>query len=847
MTTGRIGRYTIVRPLGSGGMGEVYEGFDEQLRRPVAIKGLHHDRATVEQRERLLREALSAAALSHPAVAHVYEIVSQDGRDWLVMEHVSGASLAQHLVSGPFHPGEVARIGEAVASALADAHRHGIIHRDVKPENVMLTPDGHVKVLDFGLAKWTGMRAEGGDTLTRDGLVVGTTKAMSPEQALGKPLDHRSDIFSLGSLLYELACGKPAFRGETPMETMVKVSRVEFEPLASVAPALPGALAEVIERCMKLSPAKRYQSAQAVADALRPVSRGTALTLEAHVPAGLTGLARRVRRHWRAAAIAAPLVAALAGLAVVKGWFSSERPLVVAVLPVTATGGGETGLASAAVADAIAGQLTRVAGIAVIAGREVRSVAGADRSAKDIARELGADELVEATVTHVDPAGPTRVSLSRVDGETGRVSWSQQLDVGSADLLVLEDRISTALADGFAGFRVAAGGRPREVSEESLRDYLEVRSRMDGGRSSPTYAEERALLERAVRGSPRFLEAILALADLHRYFFTTTLRGQDRARAEELIAQARTIAPREPAVVLSEVEFLLAIGKSDEAAGLSRSLTRERPGDAKAWAAYGRALSGGAEHGAAEKALRRAIALQPSWANYYDLADVLRAEGDLPGARAALAELLERAPENAHGLSKLAEIALQAGEFAAAEPVLRTLIAVRGSGLDLSNLGTCLLYLGRADEAVPTFERASRESPDDLLIRASLGDALLWSGRRDEALEHYAAALIMAEAQAAEGEAIAYVQATRAVCLAHLGRGTEAVIAVTDALREAPDDSYTVFVAALVAAVAGDETAALAWTRKAVELHAPKAWFSGPEFAGLRGDPAFGAALGGRP
>jgi serine/threonine-protein kinase len=843
MASARIGRYAIVRPLGSGGMGEVYEGFDEQLQRPVAIKGLHHDQARPEQRERLRREALSAAALSHPAIAHVYEIVSQDGRDWLVMEHVAGSSLAQHLAAGPFHPGEVARVGEAIASALADAHRHGIIHRDIKPENVMLTPEGHIKVLDFGLAKWTGPRADSRESLTRDGLVVGTTKAMSPEQALGKPVDHRSDIFSLGSLLYELAAGRPAFRGETPMETMVKVSRVEFESLATAAPGLPGALTETIERCMKLRPEKRFQSAQAVADALRPLVHGTALTVEAHLPSALTGLARRVRRHWRAAAVAAPLVAAAAGIAVVRGWFSAERPLVVAVLPVAATGSGAQGIASAAVTDAITVQLARVAGIAVISGREVRAVARADRSVTDIARELGADELVESAMTQTDASGPARVSLSRVDGHTGRVAWSQQLEVGSADLLVLEDRISTALADGFSGFRLASGGRPREASEESLRDYLEVRSRMDSGRSSATYDEERALLERAIRGSPRFLEAILDLANLHRYFHSTTLRAQDRARAEELLSRARSIAPGEPAVVLAQVELLLAIGKPGEAVALADGLVLDRPGDAVAWASYGEALSSAGRHRDAERAMLRAVALQPSWANYYDLADVLRVAGDLEGARSALARLLERAPANAHGLSKLAEIGLQEGNFAAAEPVLRKLVGIRNSGLDLSNLGTCLLYLGRADEAVATFEAASRRSPDDLFIRANLGDALLWSGRPEDALPHYAAALVMADAQAAGGEAGPGVQAIRAVCLVHLGRGTEAVIAATDALRDAPEDAYTVFVAALVAAVSGDENAALAWTRKAAELHAPVAWFSGPEFAALRGDPAFAAAL----
>jgi serine/threonine protein kinase len=269
MAPERIGRYRIVRRLGSGGTAEVYEALDEELGRRVALKGLVAERDGSSRRERLRREALSVQALSHPAVAQVYETFDDGERLWVVMEHIPGRSLAEIVARGPLPPVEVARIGAEVADALAAAHRAGIIHRDVKAENVMVTPEGAVKVVDFGFAKWQRPIEPNPAKLTEDGLVVGTARAMSPEQATGRELDHRSDIFSLGSLLYELASGHSPFRTATPLDTMYRVARGEFAPLRRAAPAFPRALAGIVEKCMRPHPDDRYADAGEVATDLR--------------------------------------------------------------------------------------------------------------------------------------------------------------------------------------------------------------------------------------------------------------------------------------------------------------------------------------------------------------------------------------------------------------------------------------------------------------------------------------------------------------------------------------------------------------------------------------------------
>ncbi|MGE5236546.1 MAG: protein kinase domain-containing protein [Acidobacteriota bacterium] len=842
-----VGRFRIVRPIGSGGMGAVYEGFDDQLRRRVAIKGLLAQHATPERRERLRREALAVAALSHPSIAHVYEIASDGDEDFVVMEFVEGRSLAEALTAGPLQPGEAARIGGEIALALAEAHRHGIIHRDIKPENVMLTPSGHVKVLDFGLAKRTGAGACGDDSLTSDGVVVGTSKAMSPEQALGRPLDHRSDIFSLGSLLYETVVGTPAFSGTTPMETMVMVSRAEHQPVGRIAPTVPAELCEIIERCLARRREERFQSAAEVAAALLPLSQRSALTRTLPAAGHLTALVRAARRHWHGLAAGAVVTAALVAGATWFGWLASPPLLTVGVLPVaTQSASVSTGLASQAVLDAITTRLAHLDGIAMVSGRDVAAVATPDRRSVEIATDLGVKELVQASMTQSKPGSPARISLARIDGATGRVTWSRELEVGTDDLLLLEDRITTALEDAYRGFRTSGTAATREINAEALKSYLEAVARLDGGGVSRGLEEERALLTRAIAAAPRFVDALLALVRIERYLYTTSHDAIHRSRCEELLERARELAPHDPRVAIAEVRFLTSIGAHERAVGAAKALTRERPGDPAAWDVLGIALGDAGRHDEAKRALRRAISLQPWQIYYFDLAKERLDAGDAAAARDALQVVLKRSPQDVFALSKLGQIELQVGNYAGAEPIYRRLVEEFGSGIDLANLGTALFYQHKMKDAISVYQRATAADPEDPISRCNLGDAYLWSGDERAARQHYAQALAMCDRLLGAGQDDPTITETRAICLAHLGRGPEAILAAGAVLREQPDDPYALFVAALVASVAGDESSALAWTGRALERGAVPVWFSGPEFAAMRGKPAFAALFAGR-
>jgi Tol biopolymer transport system component len=321
----RLGPYEILAPLGAGGMGEVYRARDTRLGREVAIKVLPAALATDPERlKRFEREARSASSLNHPNIVTIYDIGVSDSVSYIAMELVSGEPLRSRLLVGALPVRRLLQIGAQIAEGLAKAHAAGIVHRDLKPENVMVTEDGLVKILDFGLAKLTQPDTSGGGRTqaptmsgaTEEGVVLGTVSYMSPEQATGAAVDYRSDQFSFGSILYEMATGRRAFvRGSAP-ETMTAIIREEPEPIAAIDPKVPAPVRWIIERCLAKEPRNRYTSTDDLAKELAKVrdhlSEATsAVELPSELPTPVRG-----RRQWIPAAIGAGILLALG----VVGW-----------------------------------------------------------------------------------------------------------------------------------------------------------------------------------------------------------------------------------------------------------------------------------------------------------------------------------------------------------------------------------------------------------------------------------------------------------------------------------------------------------------------------------------------
>jgi serine/threonine protein kinase len=270
MTEPTLGQYRLISPLGAGGMGEVWRAEDTRLLREVAIKILaDHIANDPEWKARFLREARTIAQLNHPNIATIYGIEQEGEKVFIAMELIEGESLNSLMMRGRLEPREAVRIVRQVSEALEEAHGKGIVHRDIKPDNVIVSKRGVAKVLDFGIAKQIGPAAsKNTPALTQGGMIVGTPYYMSPEQALGKPLDHRSDIFSLGVVFYEMLAGHRPFLGDTMTETMMHIIMTEPPLIGAIVPSVPRGLREIIARMLQKHPDRRFGSAGELIEAL---------------------------------------------------------------------------------------------------------------------------------------------------------------------------------------------------------------------------------------------------------------------------------------------------------------------------------------------------------------------------------------------------------------------------------------------------------------------------------------------------------------------------------------------------------------------------------------------------
>jgi len=298
MVSQKILHYQLVEKIGAGGMGEIYKAQDSRLNRLVAVKILSPGLSTdPERRRRFFQEAQAASALNHPNIITLYDIMSEGDLQCIVMEYIAGKTLRDLIPAGGLPPAQALQYGTQIASALTAAHSAGIIHRDLKPSNIMVTTTGLVKVLDFGLAKWvdTGLSGQSGEqstveaALTREGSIIGTVSYMSPEQAEGKHVDARSDIFSFGDVLYEMVTGKRAFEGRSGISTLSSILRDDVRPIHEAAPEVPPLLEQIILRCLPKDPAARWQSMKEIEGALITLQRQLDPANGQYVAAGHNG------------------------------------------------------------------------------------------------------------------------------------------------------------------------------------------------------------------------------------------------------------------------------------------------------------------------------------------------------------------------------------------------------------------------------------------------------------------------------------------------------------------------------------------------------------------------------
>ena len=576
----RMGSYEVLAPLGTGGMGEVYRARDRKLDREVAIKvlpaGLSQDKEALARFE---REAKVVAALTHPNILAIHDFGTHEGVAYAVMELLEGQTLRGRLANGPLSQNQAVDFALQILRGLSAAHEKGIVHRDLKPENVMLTKDGGVKILDFGLAKRVEAVAPGQETgaltlsgHTEPGTVMGTLGYMSPEQLKGHRVDHRSDIFSFGAVFYEMLSGTMAFSRPTASETIVAILTEEPPELAPSGGATP-ALDRISRHCLEKDPENRFQSARDIAFALSEASSPTGATARPLPP-----LAARRRRIFLATAVL--VVLAVAGVSFLRrftpGWSAAASVKRVAVLPFENLGSPEDDYFADGIADAVRGKLTSLPGLEVIARGSSIPYKKTTKTPKQIAQELDAPYLLTATVRWQKGGGTSRVQVSpelvQVKASGAPASrWQEPFDAALTDVFQVQSDIATRVAREL-GVALGAGEEKRigEKPTQNLAAYDAFlkgeEARSSNGRKALGFYEQAVALDPGFALAWARVSAISA--DL---FWFSTPMPELAERAREAADKAVALAPDRP-------EGYLALGNYQEyvAVDLERAIEQYR-------------------------------------------------------------------------------------------------------------------------------------------------------------------------------------------------------------------------------------------------------------------------------
>jgi serine/threonine protein kinase len=455
-----LGHYEILDRLGAGGMGEVYRAEDTRLQRQVALKILPPEMAKSQERlVRFQREAQTLAALDHPNIVHIYSVERGEDVHFLTMQLIQGKRLSDLTPEEGMPLEQILEIAIPLADALRAAHEKGITHRDLKPENVMIDLEGRVKILDFGLAKLrlpdpgpeaSQLRTE---AMTQEGMVLGTVPYMSPEQVQGEPVDHRTDIFSLGIVLYEMASGLRPFRGANSASLMSSILRDQPAPVSDVKAGLPEELGRILSRCLEKNPERRFQSARSLRDELKELELQTAsgqlASERVEVPSAST--ARDLPKpRWLALALAALFVAVLVGL---QWWRSGppspepETPQItsLAVLPLrNLSGDAEQDYFADGMTEALILDLSKIGALKVISRTSIMRFKETDRSVAVIARELGVDAVVEGSVLR--EGSRVGITAQLIEASSDRTLWAERYQRDLTSILSLQAEVARAIA-----------------------------------------------------------------------------------------------------------------------------------------------------------------------------------------------------------------------------------------------------------------------------------------------------------------------------------------------------------------------------------------------------------------
>lgn len=850
-----VSRYEILARVGAGGMGEIYRALDHGIGREVALKILpDRFRGEPGRLNRFEQEVRSVGAIDHPNILAVHDAGVHDNRPYLVSELLEGADLEQRMKAGDVTVRRALEIAVETAEGLAAAHARGIIHRDVKPANLFITGDGHVKILDFGIAKL--MSTTGTDlgssvptavTATQDGAMIGTPAYMSPEQLRGDTLDHRTDIFSFGVVLYEMLAGHRPFSADNAVQLAMAIQSSDPPSITATVGFLPPAVQGVVRRCLAKRPEERFSSAHDIALTLRAI-------LDAPSESAAKPVTRPFRRRSRRLLPTAVVVAAIVALGV---WLVAPLMLPpplpanlrVAVLPFFADTPSNEPLAAGfteLVTDAVELLEAQESGRLWHVPRVAAGFWGADDLADQAALFGVTLGLRGALASRPEEL---RLDLELVEAETGRVLRRLVLDHDPLDLPALQreplERLAAALDLALAqATRKRLDARTTNVVA-AFEPYLRGVGLLYGSDSPLDWERAAALLATSTERDPFFVPAAIARADagLRRLDPKASPGGLGDARRWAL--RAVELAPDDPDshLALARVERAAGDGRAERAA-IERAVELE-PDRAASHRRLAACLERLGDGDAALAAYERAIFLQPDyWEPYWMVATLHALRGNFHTAANRYRTAAEVAPDNhwnANGAgAALYELERRDGARAAFERS----VALEATHVALSNLGTLEFEDGRFGAAAGYFERALELEPDDRGVWASLGTALHFGGRPAAGVEAFRRAVELGEAELFDAPEEPEVLAQVAGSLGMLGvteRGLEL------ARRAARQEGMSAVVMGQLAEAfedLGEREAALEWILKAFDGGLKPVWVERrPSLQALRTDARYQDAL----
>jgi serine/threonine protein kinase/TolB-like protein/Flp pilus assembly protein TadD len=768
-----IGWYRIESQIGEGGMGVVYRAADTKLNRPVAIKFLSDELADAAARRRFQREAKTASSLNHPHIVTVYDVGEIDGRQYIVTEYIDGGTLREWSKE-PRTCRQIVELLIGVADGLAVAHEARILHRDVKPGNILITKSGYAKLADFGLAKL--IEAEEADitqTLTarrtRVGAIVGTIPYMSPEQALGRPTDARSDIFSFGVVLYEMLAGCRPFAGATDAEIL--------QGIIHGTPQVPGectplAVRSVVEKTLEKDPADRYQSMRELVVDLRRIARQADAPAVAAPPSQASATAPQLAKSesavprrvlpaygWAAAAVGVLLL--------IGAWFAwpgsaSAHIRSIAVLPLqNLSGDRNQQYFSDGITEALLSDLAQIQALKVISRTSVMRYRDTTKSMPAIGRELGVDAIVEGSVQRVGDR--VRISAQLIQASTDAHLWAKDYEREVADVLELEADVARSIAQEIRiqlspeeSKRIAGPGRVDPAAQEEflLGSYSRWRLKTEDLKQAIQHFERavqiqpdfaaayaglsgawaelgtresvepaRAAARKALELDPQLSEAHSALARM------SMTADWDWAGAEQGFRRALELNPNSLEYCQCISDLLSGMGRFGEARAILERGEARNPLSSPIHAALGRTLLWGRQYSEALTHLHKAIELDPqNGGAYLFLAETHEGTGDFASALTELREYLnlrgvepEQSPLTGRLYAKLGR----------RSDALRVLANVTrpGSSPNLRDLATLYFALGDTDRGFEALTKAFDGRQDLLRVNVSA----LFDGVREDA------------------------------------------------------------------------------------------------------------------